>query len=110
MMSRAGLPPTSVSDELAPTDGARFLLERQDAGDGARASYRAAIYTPDATYEGRAELGDDGAADVAIDAPEALAGKLVMFARLLARGAAKRRDDGLPPWPARVLRWRRADE
>ena len=38
-------------------------------------------------------------------APE-LDAMLAMQARLIARGAAKRREDGLPPWPARVLRWR----
>jgi hypothetical protein len=39
-------------------------------------------------------------------APGDLDETLATFAKLTARGAAKRRDDGLPPWPARVLRWR----
>ena len=100
------MPPTSVSDSLTPSDGARFLLEReQDAG--AQATYRAAIYTPNATYEGRATLHDDGRADVAVkDAPDELCSMLLMLAKLTARSAAKKREDGLPPWPARVLRWR----
>lgn len=95
-----------MSNSLTPTEGARFLLEREhDAGASAR--YRVAIYTPDATYEGRATLHDDGAVEVDIaGAPDALVAMLQMLAKLTARGAAKKRDDGLPPWPARVLRWR----
>jgi hypothetical protein len=93
------LPPTSVNN------GARFELVL-DHADGAKATYRAAIHTPEHTYEGRAVLGDDGAVTLSIDAPAELAGKLEMFAKLTARGASKRRDDGLAAWPARVLRWR----
>jgi hypothetical protein len=108
------LHPTSVndsaqvvtSDALTPTEGARFLLEREH-DDGSRARYRAAIYTPDATYEGQATLSDDGAVEVeAPGAPEELFSTLQMLAKLTARSAAKKRADGLPPWPARVLRWR----
>jgi hypothetical protein len=29
-----------------------------------------------------------------------------MVAKLTARAAGKKREDGMPPWPARVLRWR----
>jgi hypothetical protein len=95
-----------VSRELTPTEGARFLLERE-RDDGARAEYRVAIYTPSATYVGRATLADDGSAEVSVaNAADDLVEMLRMFARLTARGAAKRREDGLPPWPARVLRWR----
>jgi len=79
------------------------LLERASE-DG---EYRAAIYTPTATYEGRASLHEDGSADVAIaGAPDELADALRMLAKLTARGAASRRADGLAVWPARVLRWR----
>jgi hypothetical protein len=100
---------TSVSNglsELRPTEGARFLLVRtSDAGS--RAEYRVAIYTPDATYEGTAVLVDDGTATVdAEGAPEELFATLVMLAKLTARSAPKKREDGLPPWPQRVLRWR----
>lgn len=106
---RAGLLLTSVNNglsELRPTEGARFLLERiSDAG--AQAEYRVAIYTPGSTYEGRAVLVDDGTATVnAEGAPEELFAMLTMLAKLTARGAAKKREDGLPPWPQRVLRWR----
>ena len=89
-----------------PTAGARFLLEReQDLG--ARAVYRVAIDTPDARYEGRATLGEDGSVEVsALGAPGELESTLAMLAKLTARGAAKKREDGLVPWPQRVLRWR----
>ena len=91
---------------LTPTEGARFLLEREQ-DDGARARYRANIYTPDATYTGEATLVDDGTVEVsAPGAPEELFSTLHMLAKLTARSAAKKREDGLPPWPARVLRWR----
>jgi len=97
-MSRADLQPTSANS-------ARFLLERT-ADSGARASYRAEIVTAEATYAGTAELGDDGTVSLAIDAPAGLRAKLEMFGKLLARGAPKRRDDGLVVWPERLTRWR----
>jgi hypothetical protein len=92
---------------LHPTEGARFLLERaSDEGD--RATYRATIYTPDAEHSTTATLTEDGTAALAAPtgAPQELDDMLVMQARLVARGAAKRREDGLPAWPARLLRWR----
>lgn len=95
-----------MSDALHPRDGARFLLERTSDG-GARATYRAAIYTPDAVYASTATLDEDGGVELApTGAPGDLDDRLAMFAKLTARGAAKRRGDGLPPWPARVTRWR----
>lgn len=95
-----------MSDALTPTSGARFLLERT-RDDGARATYRAAIYTPEATYASTAVLADDGAVELLpTGAPGDLDDALAMFAKLTARGAAKRREDGLPAWPSRVLRWR----
>ena len=95
--------------DLRPTDGARYLLEREGELDGgARARYRAAIYTPDAEYATTAMVGDDGAAELAPSgAPEELHARLVTIARLVARDAARRRDAGLPVWPQRILRWRR---
>jgi hypothetical protein len=94
---------------LTPTEGARFLLER--LGEvGATATYRAAIFTPTATHEGRATLAEDGTVALAIERGDgALADHveyLEMLAKLTARAAAKKRADGMPPWPARVLRWR----
>jgi hypothetical protein len=95
-----------VSDAPHPTSGARFLLERMRE-DGARATYRASIYTPGARYTSTAILAEDGTVElVPPGAPGELDDMLVAFAKLTARGAAKRRGDGLPPWPARVLRWR----
>ena len=91
---------------LTPTVGARFLLERETVED-TRASYRASIYAPDATFTTTAQLAEDGTAEVApCGAPDELHAMLTMLARLTARGAAKRREDGLAVWPARLLRWR----
>jgi hypothetical protein len=93
-------------DELRPTAGARFLLERvTDSGD--RATYRAVIFTPDAEFSSSAELREDGTFDLpSTGASTELHDDLAMQVRLLARGATKRREDGLPAWPNRVLRWR----
>jgi hypothetical protein len=94
-----------VNRALTPTGGARLLLER--AGEAGAGEYRAAIYTPGATYEGHAALREDGSADVDIaGAPAELADALRMLAKLTARAAPSRRAEGLPVWPARVLRWR----
>jgi hypothetical protein len=103
------MPPTSVSRDLHPTEGARFLLERLDVLEpgGARATYRASIYTPDAEFSSTATLGEDGTAEVPpTGAPAELDEMLGMLAKLTARGAAKRRADELVVWPARLLRWR----
>ena len=95
-----------MNDSLTPTEGARFLLER-DQDHGASARYRTAIYTPTETYEGFATLREDGTVEIeSPGAPEELFSTLQMLAKLTARSAAKKREDGLPPWPARVLRWR----
>ncbi|MEP6865438.1 MAG: hypothetical protein ABJE66_32765 [Deltaproteobacteria bacterium] len=95
-----------MSESLTPTDGARFLLERIAERDGG-AEYRATIFTPEATHVGKAELGADGGVVVTIEgAPAELVDVMQMLAKLTARSAAKKREDGFPPWPARVLRWR----
>lgn len=94
-----------MNRDLTPTEGARFLLERErDAS--ATAVYKAAIYTPDATFEGTATLTEDGSVAVEITAPAELTEMLTMVAKLTARAAAKKRQDGMPPWPPRVLRWK----
>jgi hypothetical protein len=98
-------------DPLAPEAGARFLLELApgERGDGARARYAAAVITPEQRFDYDAELADDGAAALtarAAAAPLDLEEGLQMIARLTARSASKKREDGLPPWPHRVLRWR----
>ncbi|HEY1813953.1 MAG TPA: hypothetical protein VGG74_16495 [Kofleriaceae bacterium] len=91
--------------DLTPTEGARFLFERERADD-AGARYKVTIYTPDATFAGHAQLGFDGSAALEVTAPAELVQAAEMFAKLTARSAAKQQDDGMPPWPARVLRWR----
>ncbi len=95
---------TSVS-ELTPTEGARFLLELDAQLDGG-AVYRVAIYTPDATYAGRATLAVGGGVELVLEAPAELREHMDMLAKLTARAADKKRSDGMPPWPNRVLRWR----
>lgn len=95
-----------MSRDLHPTEGARLLLERH-RDDGARATYKVAIYTPTETFEAMAVLADDGGVDLQpTGAPDELHAALEMLGKLTARAAAKRRTDGLGAWPARVLRWR----
>lgn len=86
--------------------GARYLLER-GAHDDARAEYACAITTQDQEWRTTAVLRDDGSFELApCPAPAELVAMLEMFAKLTARGAAQRRDEGLITWPARVQRWR----
>lgn len=108
-----------MSESLTPTEGARFLLERdREEQGGASAVYRTAIFTPTATYEGHVTLVDDGTFSLTeqtlrgattsppTKASEELVEMLEMLSKLTARSASKKREDGLSPWPARILRWR----
>jgi len=101
---------STSDDDLRPTAGARYLLERVDVdADGRRARYRGRVLTPDATYAYGGELtaGEEPAlAPTGEPAPADLADTLIMLARLTARGVDRRLADGMPPWPERVLRWR----
>jgi len=95
-------------DRLRPQVGARFLLQL-DHADGASAHYRGWVLTAAATWSYAVELSEGG--DARLDADGAAAPPehdtmLTTIARLTARGAARKRADGLPPWPDRVLRWR----
>jgi hypothetical protein len=92
-------------NDLTPTEGARFLLERSSE-TAERAEYRVQVFTPSETFTGTAMLVDDGTATVTLIAPEDLVDMIAMLGKLIARAAAKKRADGMPPWPARVLRWR----
>lgn len=94
--------------DLKPQTGARFLLELvSEADDRTSATYRAVIATPSDEMESTATLSDDGEVTLpAMGAPKNLEGALAMFAKLVARGATKRRIDGMPVWPQRVMRWR----
>jgi hypothetical protein len=101
----------SRSDQsLHPSAGARFLFERESAAaDGQRAGYRAVIFTPEERFEYSADMLLDGSVELRARGPaagEELEGKLAIMARLMARDAARKRADDLPPWPHRVLRWR----
>lgn len=99
--------------DLHPTDGARYLLERDaqadgEPGGGSRARYRVAIYTRDAVFAAAATLEDDGRVELEpTGAPAELHARLLAIAKLVARDAAKLRGDGMPAWPQRILRWRR---
>jgi hypothetical protein len=106
-----------VSEALRPSEGARYLLERTSRDDiGAAASYRGVIYTPLAEHHYRLELADSGSAELSLDveaagaspdrAEDELETGLLNLARSTARAAARRRMEGLKPWPDRVLRWR----
>jgi len=96
-----------VSRNLHPTEGARFLLERTD-DQGTRATYRASVYTPKSVFTVPATLAEDGTVELAATgAPGDLDERLRTIAKLLARDATRRRDDGLVVWPARILRWRK---
>lgn len=103
----------AASAELArlrPTAGARFLLELERAApDGRTAAYRAWVITPDATWAYAAALVAGAEPALTADgvaAPAELEAALTMIARLTARSAGAKGEDGLAPWPQRVLRWR----
>lgn len=74
-----------------------------------RATYRASIYTPDAEFSTTATLAEDGTVDLSgpTGASADLDERLKNIAKLVARDAPKRRDDGLVVWPARIMRWRK---
>ncbi len=97
-----------MSRNLHPTEGARFLLERQTE-DGTRATYKVSIYTPDAVWTTTAALGEDGTAVLTAptSAPGDLDDRLTNIAKLVARDAPRRREDGLVVWPLRIMRWRK---
>ncbi|MDX2090970.1 MAG: hypothetical protein SFX73_24130 [Kofleriaceae bacterium] len=92
---------------LHPTEGVRFVLERTE-DQGTRATYLASVYTPDAVFSSTATLVDDGTAELpATGAPPELEERLATVARLIARDANKRKEDGLVTWPGRIMRWRK---
>lgn len=97
-----------MSRNLHPTEGARFLLERL-VDEGASATYRATVFTPSSSFVATAALAEAGTAVLAAPtgAPGDLDERLVTMAKLVARDATRRRDDGLVAWPARILRWRK---
>lgn len=101
---------SSEPSTLHPSEGARFLFERESQSDDlSQASYRAAIFTPGERFDYRVQMSIDGSfacAEQGAPAPSELARKLDTLAKLIARGARGKRDDALPPWPHRVLRWR----
>lgn len=107
-MSISGRPSDTAT--LHPSEGARFLFERDSQSDDlSQAHYRAAIYTPGERFEYSVHMRIDGSFESAVQgtpAPAELASKLDTIAKLIARSARKQHDDALPPWPHRVMRWR----
>jgi hypothetical protein len=101
---------SSQPSTLHPSEGARFLFERESQSDDlSQASYRAAIFTPGERFEYHVQMSIDGAfacAEQGTPAPPELAHRLDTLAKLIARGARGKRDGALPPWPHRILRWR----
>jgi hypothetical protein len=100
-----------MNRDLHPTDGARYLLELDaELEAGAAARYRATVFTPKSSMSTHLLLRDDGAvtlADGAIAIADPFMATLSTFAKLTARATPKRREDEMPAWPARILRWRR---
>ena len=96
-----------MADPLTPTAGARYVLERVVAAERT-ARYRGRVLTPDAEYAYDVDLvaGEEPALTATAAAPPELEKTLTMIARLTARAVDKRLDDGLPPWPERITRWR----
>lgn len=101
---------SSTSDDLRPTEGARFLLERSSPDKvGKTASYRATIHTPDGDHAYTLALDDDGGASLTAaggSAGAALEERLLDLARSAARAASRRRAEGILPWPDRIQKWR----
>ena len=98
-----------MSTDLHPEEGARFLFELQDGASDDAAVYDASVFTPDQRFDYRVALESSGGYVVEVQGTSAgpeLEKRLGNFARQIARAASGKLDDGLPPWPARVLRWR----
>jgi hypothetical protein len=100
-----------MSSDLHPQEGARFLLERRDGFSDDAAVYSGTVFTPEQRFEYRVALERSGGFVVEPEgdgepADPELEKRLSNFARQIARAAQGKLDDGLPPWPARVLRWR----
>ena len=93
-----------------PDEGAKLLLERASvAEDCQSAAYVATIFVPDRRYDFDAALAMDGTASLEPreDHPDpALEKALTNIAKSIARAARRKRDEGLPPWPHRINRWR----
>ena len=99
-----------MSEQLHPSAGARYLLERiGDPGDRRSADYRATVFTPTAAHAYQLALSIDEPPALRADAAPAepaLEATLLALAKSVARAAGRRRTDGLEPWPHRILRWR----
>jgi len=102
-----------VTSDLHPTEGIRLLLTLAKDHEGecgsATVKYDAAIYTTDSQFLYLATLSDDGTVALVAEsqsANEPDEKQLRNICASIARAAKRKRNDDLPPWPARVLRWR----
>ncbi|MFN0250122.1 MAG: hypothetical protein ACKV2T_24775 [Kofleriaceae bacterium] len=100
--------PSTKADVPAASDVAADAATLSSAPT-TRATYRASIYTPDAEFSTTATLAEDGTVQLVgpTGAPGDLDKRLENIAKLVARDAPKRRDDGLAVWPSRIMRWRK---
>ncbi len=100
---------TSASGDDGATSDHATSASNGDAALNTRATYRASIHTPDGEFATTATLAEDGTVVLAgsTGAPGDLDERLKNIAKLVARDAPKRRDDGLVVWPARIMRWRK---
>lgn len=97
-----------MSQDLHPAEGARYLFERRLVTEEG-ATYDGAIFTPDARFDYEVSMSMSGEYQLtpaASPAPKDLEKRLGNFARQLARASKGKSEDGLEPWPHRVLRWR----
>ena len=100
-----------MPDDLHPSDGVRLLLERKSVeSDDAAASYLGSVFTPNERFDYEIKLDLAGTASLVAKgraAPDALETKLANIAKSTARAAKRKLGEQLPPWPARILRWRK---
>jgi hypothetical protein len=98
----------SSADDLHPSEGARFLLQRMSAlGDSAH--YLGSVFTPTHRFDYDVDAHMDGTASLrprAAGADDNLEKRLQNLAASVARQAKAKKADDLQPWPERVLRWR----
>jgi hypothetical protein len=105
----AGAVTSSDAADETSSDATDAATDAPTDAKPTRATYRAAIYTPEGEFATTATLAEDGTVilDGATGAPGDLDDRLKNIAKLVARDAPKRRDDGLVVWPARIMRWRK---
>jgi hypothetical protein len=89
---------------MHPRTGGRVVLDLVSDGP----TYRAALLTPEARWDGEARVGADGAVAFSDWVPADPPPWLVDLARAFLRGEWRYRHGAATPspWPARINRWR----